>query len=78
MEMKDLCGDCRHLVRQRDPALEYDACSRWFHLRCNTGKTKRAYDAAIAKGKEIEQLPWSTNHVIEKFFCGFCRNQQDV
>ena len=56
MEMKDLCGECRLLVRQRDPALECDSCSRWFHLQCNTGITKRAYDAAITKGKEIDWI----------------------
>lgn len=32
---EDLCGKCRKAVRQRDRALECEACETWYHIGCD-------------------------------------------
>ena len=56
---ESLCGQCKKLVKNENPAMECEICQQWYHIKCQ-GITKAEYECIKGGGKKkyLSKLHW--------------------
>ena len=53
---ESICGQCKKLVKNKNPAMECEICQQWYHIKCQ-GITNAEYECIKGGKKEYLSKP---------------------